>query len=116
MLVGLLISGIGGHWLILQPVAWAGMIVSYSREGGWRAALSRTFDGRHPCELCKVVQEGTKNQAKNSLPTPELKPDAWMTRSGAWLFPPPFLAVVPSEYLLPPLFPSSPPSPPPRSA
>ena len=46
---------------LLQTTAWTGMAVSYSwRSGSLSQGLSETFDGAHPCALCKVVQESRK--------------------------------------------------------
>lgn len=49
---------IGGHWAMLQTVAWVGMVVSYSEDFGVSEAISMTFDGEHPCKMCKIVKEG----------------------------------------------------------
>lgn len=53
----------GGHWLLLQSVAWSGMLISYSTTTSISEAISRTFDGKHPCRLCKVVQAGREKEA-----------------------------------------------------
>ncbi len=45
----------GGHWAILQTAAWVGMIVEYSASDGLQAGLAKTFDGEHPCDLCKSI-------------------------------------------------------------
>lgn len=42
------------------------MIVVYSREGGVSTAISRTFDGKHPCALCCAVQDGRKQEEKKA--------------------------------------------------
>jgi hypothetical protein len=55
-----LVLCVGLHWPLLQSVAWMSMIVSYSREAGFEQAISNTFDGKHPCKICKLVQEGKK--------------------------------------------------------
>ena len=55
-----LVCSIGLHWAVLQSVAWVGMIVSYSQQGNLHEAIARTFDGKHPCQLCKIVNEGQK--------------------------------------------------------
>ena len=62
-----LIFVVGVHWIILQSVAWTGMVFVYSRTAPLREALAKTFDGQHPCTLCKAVQEGKKSEQK--LPT-----------------------------------------------
>jgi hypothetical protein len=55
---------IGLHWELLQSVAWVGMVVNYSQSDGVEQALEKTFDGKHPCALCKVVAEGKKSEKK----------------------------------------------------
>ena len=67
---------LGGHWAILQAGAWAGMVVSYSQQSGLMAGVSQTFDGGHPCPICKAIQDGQKGEQKKSpLLTSELKKD-----------------------------------------
>jgi len=61
-----LFAASGGHWMALQSVAWSRMLVSYSRGGHIVAAVTKTFDGRHPCALCKQIQ-----RAKSGEPQPE---------------------------------------------
>jgi len=56
MVLGLMVS-IGLHTVVIQSAAWAGMLVSYSLEKGSVAqAVSETFDGAHPCPLCKLAK------------------------------------------------------------
>jgi hypothetical protein len=59
-----LASSIGLHWAFLQAVAWTGMIVSYSQEAPLRDAVEKTFDGQHPCSLCKQIAEGRQSEKK----------------------------------------------------
>jgi hypothetical protein len=67
---------LGGHWAILQMGAWAGMVVSYSQQGGVITGLAQTFDGGHPCPICKAIQDGKKGEQKKApLLTAELKKD-----------------------------------------
>lgn len=57
----MLMGSIGLHWALLQTVAWAGMIVNYTQESSsFTTALERTFDGKHPCKICVVVEQGKK--------------------------------------------------------
>ncbi len=67
--VVLLVLTLGLHWTVLQTVAWTGMIVAYSAEAGWREGLSRTFDGQHPCPLCKAIQKGRAEEQQQSPST-----------------------------------------------
>lgn len=108
-LVAVLMISIGLHWAVLQSAAWVGMAVSYSVEkGSVVEGLSDTFDGDHPCPLCKAVEKGVESekQPKDGQPPPsktkEMKltlalvsiprfvfppvvPEAWITTSSAAL-------------------------------
>ncbi len=53
----------GGHWAVLQTVAWSGMILNYSRVHGLQKGVEETFDGKHPCPMCKKVTEGVHNES-----------------------------------------------------
>jgi hypothetical protein len=63
----LLIISIGGHWALLQSAAWVGMMIDYSRDGSISAAVCKTFDGKHPCCLCKAIAAGKKSEQKKEL-------------------------------------------------
>jgi hypothetical protein len=61
----LLVLSLGLHWAMLQTVAWTGMLIANSRDGSFRDAITKTFDGQHPCSLCLAVKSGRveeKNQ------------------------------------------------------
>lgn len=56
---------IGGHWGVLQTVAWANMIWTYtSQDGSVLAGAKKTFDGEHPCNLCESISESKKQEKK----------------------------------------------------
>jgi len=57
----------GGHWAVLQTVAWAGMLANYSQTDGLVGAVEKTFSGDHPCKLCVKVETG-KKQEEQKLP------------------------------------------------
>lgn len=63
LLVGTLIVSMGGHFALLQTIAWGNMLVTYSNEATFSEAVAKTFDGDHPCELCHVVKQ-SKNEEK----------------------------------------------------
>jgi hypothetical protein len=65
LLVAALFFAIGGHWAVLQTVAWASMIVEYSHEGAVTTAVEKTFDGRHPCAICKAIQTRQQSEKKH---------------------------------------------------
>ena len=74
LLVCALMVSIGGHWLVLQSVAWTTMFAAnLSNHASVREAVSQTFDGQHPCPLCQVVKAGKKSEQKSELPSPTFK-------------------------------------------
>lgn len=61
-LAALLVIG-GGHWAVLQTAAWARMIVAYTQDcGSLRQGVAETFDGVHPCELCRQISAGIQKE------------------------------------------------------
>ena len=58
---------VGAQWPLLQSIAWLNMLVTFSAEEGIHQAVVKTFDGKHPCKLCKFVEEG--KQAEKKSPT-----------------------------------------------
>jgi hypothetical protein len=74
--VAVLMLSLGLHWTVLQSAAWVGMMVSYSRGGGIGEALEKTFDGEHPCLLCKLVEAGAasdEDEGGNQTASPNVK-------------------------------------------
>ncbi|HEV2247330.1 MAG TPA: hypothetical protein VGW37_11815 [Terriglobia bacterium] len=67
-IVAALASSIGLHWGFLQSVAWMGMVVNYSQNGSVSEALAKTFDGKHPCALCKAISTAKKSEKKSEFP------------------------------------------------
>ena len=59
-MLGLVLT-LGLHWTVLQSAAWVGMVVAYSKGATIGEALEKTFDGAHPCPLCKMVEAGAKH-------------------------------------------------------
>lgn len=62
---------------MLQGVAWAGMLRQYAQASGSIAvAVEQTFDGEHPCELCRHIAV-TKSKGRPGSPgVPSVKKDA----------------------------------------
>jgi hypothetical protein len=82
------ILGMGAHWAILQSVAWTGMVFSYSQHTSFSEALQKTFDGEHPCKICKVVKAGRDSERKQPQQNLSLKLDLFVFGvSGQALFP-----------------------------
>jgi len=53
----------GGQWYAFQCVAWVKMLHDYSQVAPFPEAVSMTFSGKYPCEICKALAE--KKQAEN---------------------------------------------------
>jgi len=57
------VSLAGGHWLVLQTVAWAQMLRDYSKSAPIAEAIERTFSGDYPCTMCiKITEEQQKEE------------------------------------------------------
>jgi hypothetical protein len=59
-----LLQILGGHWAALQVTAWVGMLVKYSHAEGVQVGISKTFDGKHPCDLCVRIAKNTQTEKK----------------------------------------------------
>lgn len=53
----------GGHWAMLQGVAWVTMVHDFSRGGSLTQAVEKTFDGKHPCAMCKKIAKAKNSEA-----------------------------------------------------
>jgi hypothetical protein len=73
LLICLLVCGVSGYWAVLQSVAWATMLVENVQHAPVVLALQKTFDGKHPCRICKVVAEGKKSEQRQEAQTQGLK-------------------------------------------
>ena len=112
--VVLLIQMSGGHLLLLQTVAWGGMTISFAQTERLTAALKKTFDGKHPCKLCRMIAEEKKSDKKKELQQFETKIDFLCEVKALALFPPAFDFVSLCFSALQPRT-ESPPTPPPRN-
>ena len=51
------VFSLGGHWYILQGLAWANMIREYSQVVPFTQAVGMTFSGQYPCAICKAIAD-----------------------------------------------------------
>ena len=58
MLVFIAVGQVG----VLQSVAWLRMLADYSRTNSVEEAVVMTFDGKHPCEMCKKLEQVREEQ------------------------------------------------------
>jgi len=80
--VWVLVLSLGVHWAVLRTVAWTGMLLTYSRDGSWKEAVAKTFDGKHPCALCKVIDKGRAQDQKQKQP--QTKPGSKLDPGLVW--------------------------------
>jgi hypothetical protein len=109
----------GGHLALLQGVAWATMIRDYSRTGSVTAAVEKTFDGKHPCAMCKKIAAQRSHEEKAPVTVKAGKKAEVFIASGNAIIPPPaFRPFVypPHPFVNVPEHPSAPPVPVPISA
>jgi len=65
----------GGQWLMLQSVAWVNMVRDYSQNASLSQAVAKTFDGNHPCPLCRFIQkEKSAQNSPKAVPAPQKNP------------------------------------------
>jgi hypothetical protein len=113
----LLIVSVGGHWAFLQSVAWVSMVIDFSKDAPLSVAVEKTFDGKHPCNLCKIVKHGKETEQKQDAIKEKGKTDSWLL-AAVFTFESPQPFVERTSYAHPFLFPltEAPPLPPPRAA
>ena len=96
LVVLMLATTLGAHWALLQTFAWTAMLADNLRSESLTEAVVKTFDGKHPCCLCKAVKEGRNSEQKKEFTFSAFKPEF-----------PPFSEqhglVAPSEFKLYPL-------------
>ena len=73
LLIVVLLAGTGAHWGALQSVAWTRMLAENLRTSSFTDAVSRTFDGQHPCSLCKVIASAKRSEKRLEFPQPSTK-------------------------------------------
>ena len=61
-----LFAMLGGHWLVLQSVAWTRMLAENSAQDPLAVAVAKTFDGQHPCPMCLEIREGRQKEQQQN--------------------------------------------------
>jgi hypothetical protein len=73
LLIAIMMVAMGGHLALLQTVAWGRMLMTYSNGTTMAVAVEKTFDGGHPCSLCKLVSRTkSEEKEKNAALRPEM--------------------------------------------
>jgi hypothetical protein len=114
LLIIAMLSATGTHWFVLQSVAWSSMLAAHLRDGSFTDAVQKTFDGRHPCGLCKQIAKGKQEEKNSELRSEWKKVDLVCDRQT-------MIFCAPHQFRLAPVFESAapaaarePPVPPPR--
>ena len=68
----------GGHWAVLQTVAWARMLGDFSRGASIEVAIRKTFSGKYPCGLCRKVEEGRQKEEAPATVKVEKKTESFL--------------------------------------
>jgi hypothetical protein len=82
------LSATGTHWFALQSVAWTTMLAENLHTNSWHNALAQTFDGKHPCCLCKEIANDKQSEKKSDVQV-ELKKLEYSYTSFEYVFCPP---------------------------
>ncbi len=105
---------LGLHWVVLQSVAWAGMFATYAQQSTVRAAFVKTFNGKNPCRICKLVREGQQSEKAKESVLPLVKVESLPCEAAFVLRPPaPSFSPTVTDFTALPRV-ESPPTPPPR--
>ena len=115
LMVAALICAIGGHWVVLQSVAWATMLADHARTENLGMAIAETFDGQHPCPICKRIAQSRQAEKKADLQA-SLKKFEFPRQSAAFFIGAPVQFYLQAEQIAAAsLLAETPPVPPPRS-
>jgi hypothetical protein len=66
-LVLALAAMLGAHWTLLQTVAWTTMLADNLHSSSFHDAVTKTFDSKHPCCLCKAIAAGKQSEKKTEF-------------------------------------------------
>ena len=53
-----ILGATNGHWAVLQTVAWTRMLAEFSQTASIETAITKTFSGQHPCNMCVQIKQG----------------------------------------------------------
>ncbi len=113
--IAALVLTTGAHWAALQTVAWTTMLANNLRTRSFTEAVSDTFDGEHPCCLCKAIKAGKKAEKNSESVAPVLKMEFPPTTEQFTLNPPAQFEELSASDCRADFFSPQPPVPPPRS-
>lgn len=86
----------GAHWLTLQTVAWTTMLANDLHNGSLQEAVTRTFDGKHLCCLCRQIASERKSEKETEFSV-SLKKNEFVFECPLFIFSPPNQFELPPE-------------------
>jgi hypothetical protein len=110
-----LVTMLGAHWTLLQTVAWTTMLADNLHSGSFHDALTKTFDGKHPCCLCKAIAAGKQSEKKTDFSFQSQKLEFPPLKENFVLIAPAQFEILPLENSAAESFLQKPLTPPPRS-
>ena len=96
LLILALLGATGGHWAVLQTIAWADMLTNNLQTESVGEAFTKTFNGAHPCKMCKQISAGKTAEKKSEIPLQIKKLEFVSER-------PVFIFAAPQDFRLAPL-------------
>ena len=93
LLIVALLAATGGHWALFQTVAWTNMLADNLQTDSFSGALTKTFNGKHPCNMCHEIAAAKKSEKKSDLPNLSKKLEFTSER-------PAFVFSAPAEFCL----------------
>jgi hypothetical protein len=107
------VATLSAHWALLQTVAWTTMLAGNLHSRSVHDAVAITFDGQHPCSLCKAIAAAKKSDQKNQSILVTQKLD-FLPVQGRLILTPPSSIEIPSPDTFAESISQKPPTPPPR--
>ena len=114
LVVVALVTTTGLHWAALQSVAWTTMLADNLRTQSLTEAVQHTFDGKHPCCLCKAIAAGRKSEQKKEFTAPMQKLEFPPVKDDFVLIAPSWFQLLPQANTYADSLTQKPPTPPPR--
>ena len=116
VLVIALFAALGAHWAVLQSVAWTSMLADNLSSDSFSEALVKTFDGKHPCSLCKAIAKAKAGEKKSRFPNQFKRMEFTVERDAFVFAAPRDFYLLSQSIVLAGQLRHTPPTPPPRAA
>jgi len=67
LMIVAILTATGSHWLAFQSFAWTTMLAENLQTSSLQCAIQQTFDGKHPCCLCKEIAKDKQSEKKSDV-------------------------------------------------